>query len=209
MANKELSIGAKIYLASGKIPHLTEGFCFLQSPTGENVNYQKLSEGIIIASLIQLVKDNKLEVADKSKKVLFMVAPILSLKRKATGGIGLGKIILDQLSEEKDLTKVIVDILGGRYMLPENVIAWKVEKELRDLSLFTEKEVKKMLGVTRTEKVWDEKKVKDLNSKYQAEAEKAFQETLDVSWRLTAIRNLHIAWGQTRTPKKDDHDHNH
>jgi len=206
MVNKGLSISAKIYLASGKITYLTEGFCFLQSPTGENVNYQRIAEGMIIASLIELVKENKLEVADKSKKILFMVAPILSLKRKASGGTGLGKIILDQLSEEKDLAKVVVDILGGRYMLPENVIVWKVEKELRGLGLFTEQEVKKMLGVTRTEKVWDEKKVKELNSQYQTEAEKAFQETLDVPWRLTAIRNLHIAWGQTRTPKRDDHD---
>ena len=206
MANKELSISAKIYLTSGKIAHLTEGFCFLQSPSGENVNYQKLAEGMIIASLIELVKDNKLEVADKSKKVFFMVAPILSLKRKAIGGTGLGKIILDQLSTEKDLTKVIVDILRGCYQLPENVFVWKVEKELKDLGLFTEQEVKKMFGAMRTEKIWDEKKVKDLNSKYQVEAKKAFQETLDIPWRLTAIRNLHLAWGQTRTPKKDDHD---
>ncbi len=204
MPNNDLSIAAKIYLLSGKISHLTEGFCFTQAPTGGMVNTQRLAEAMIMATLIGLVKEGKIEVKDESKKVLFMVAPILTLKRKATGGTGLGKAILDQLNEDKDLAKVMVAIIGGVWMIPQNAILVPVEKELA--GLFKEVEVKKILGVKRMEKVWDEKKVAELVKKYEAEAQKAFQETIDIPWRLTAIRNLHIAWGQTTKREKRDHD---
>jgi len=204
MPNNDLSIAAKIYLSSGKIPHLTEGFCFTKAPTGGSVNTQRLAESMIIATLIELIKEGKLEVKDESKKVLFMVQPILTLKRKAIGGIGLGKAILDQLNEDKDLAKVMIAIIGGVWLVPQNTILVPVEKELT--GLFEKIEVKKMFGVKRTEKVWDEKKVGELVSKYEAEAQKAFQETIDISWRLTAIRNLRIAWEQTTKRKKRDHD---
>ena len=204
MPSKDLSIAAKIYLLSGKIPHLTEGFCFTQAPTGGSVNTQRLAESMIMATLIELIKEGKLEVKDESKKVLFMVSPILTLKRKATGGIGLGKAILDQLNEDKDLAKVMIAIIGGVWMVPQNAILVPVEKELA--GLFKEVEVKKLLGVTRKEKVWDEKKVGEFVSKYEAEAQKAFQETIDIPWRLTAIRNLRIAWEQTTKREKRDHD---
>lgn len=203
MTNNDLSIAAKIYLFSGKIPHLTEGFCFTKAPTGGMVNTQRLAEAMIMATLIGLVKEGKIEVKDESKKVLFMVAPILTLKRKATGGTGLGKAILDQLNEDKDLAKVMVAIIGGVWIVPQTAVLVPVEKELSDL--FKEVEVKKLLA-TRKEKVWDEKKVSELVSKYEAEAQKAFQETIDIPWRLTAIRNLHIAWGQTTKREKRDHD---
>ena len=117
-----------------------------------------------------------------------MVAPILTLKRKATGGTGLGKAILDQLNEDKDLAKVMVAIIGGVWMIPQNAILVPVEKELA--GLFKEVEVEKILGVKRMEKVWDEKKVAELVKKYEAEAQKAFQETIDIPWRLTAIRRV-------------------
>ena len=81
MPVKDLSVAAKIYLLSGKIEHLTGGFCFTKSPTGEMVNTQRLAEAMILATLLELVKDKKLEMRDESKKVLFMVSPIITLKR--------------------------------------------------------------------------------------------------------------------------------
>jgi hypothetical protein len=206
MPNNDLSISAKIYLLSGKISHLTAGFCFTKSPTGEMVNTQRLAEGMILATLLELVKDSKLEMRNESKKVLFMVAPIIMLKRLNSDGTGLAKAILDRLTEEKKLTDVITEIIGGVYLVPQYTILGFAEKELA--GLFNEVEVKKML-LTRKEKVWDEKKVADLVKKYQDEAQKAFQETIDTPLRMMALSSLHIAWGQT-TEKRKDHDlHDH
>ena len=206
MPNNDLSISAKIYLLSGKISHLTQGFCFTKAPTGEMVNTQRLAEGMILATLLELVKDGKLEMKDESKKVLFMVAPIIMLKRLNSDGAGLAKAILDKLSEEKKLTDVIVEIVGAVYLVPQEKILSLVEKELT--GLFEVVEVKKMLGVTRREKVWDEKKVADLVKRYEGEAQKAFQETIDTPLRMMSLSSIHIAWGQTTEKKKDDlHDH--
>jgi len=206
MSSNDLSIAAKVYLLSGKISHLTQGFCFTKAPTGETVNTQRLAEGMILATLLELVKDGKLEMRDESKKVLFMVQPIIMLKRKSSEGMGLAKAILDRLSEDKKLTDVITEIVGAVYLVPQERILSLVEKELTDL--FKVVEVKKMLGVTRNEKVWDEKKVTDLVKKYEGEAQKSFQETIDTPLRMMSLSSIHIAWGQTTEKKKDDlHDH--
>jgi hypothetical protein len=204
MLSKDLSVAAQIYLLSGKIPHLTEGFCFTKSPTGEMVNTQRLAEAMILGTLLELVSEKKLEMKDESKKVLFMVAPIITLKRLSSAGTGLAKAILDRLDTQKKLTDVITEIIGGVYLVPQYTILGLVEKEFA--GLFKEVEVKKMFGAVRKERVWDEKKIADLVKIYEKEAQKAFQNTIDMPLRMMSLSSLHIAWGQTTKKKKKDHD---
>jgi hypothetical protein len=204
MADKNLSAAAKIYLLSGKISHLTEGFCFTKSPTGEMVNTQRLAEAMILVTLLELVQEKKLEMKDESKKVLFMVSPIITLKRLGSGGVALAKAILDRLEKDKSLTEVVTEIVGGVWLVPQYSILGLVEKEF--VGLFKEVEVKKMFGVTGKEKVWEEKKIAELVKNYEQEAQKAFQATIDMPLRMMSLSSLHIAWGQTTKKKKEDRD---
>jgi hypothetical protein len=76
------SLAAKLFMVSGKLPGLTEGFCFYETPSGEKVNSRILAAYLTAATIENLSKLGALEYREVGLKVLGGEIPILILNRK-------------------------------------------------------------------------------------------------------------------------------
>ena len=201
---EERSLAAKLFMVAGKLPGLTEGFCFYDTPTGEKVNSRILAAYLTAATIENLSKLGALEYREAGLKVLGGEIPILILNRKNTSGTGFEKIILEKLDTEKNLIELVKDIIGGRYQLPENQLLWLIRSEFPH-NEYTRQEEVRILFMKRKESRWIPEKVNPLLDAWLPQMKPIWEETLRLPWLKTAVRDFNFGLSsQKASPKHDD-----
>jgi hypothetical protein len=198
------SLAAKLFMVSGKLPGLTEGLCFYETPTGEKVNSRVLAAYLTAATIENLSKIGALEYREAGLKVLGGEIPILIINRKNIDGTGFDKIVLEKLDSEKNLIELVKDIIGGRYEIPEQQLLWLIRSEFPH-NEYTRQEEVRFLFMKRKETRWIHEKVNPLVDAWLPQVKPIWEETLKLPWLKTAVRDFNFGLSsQKASPKNDD-----
>jgi hypothetical protein len=200
------SLAAKLFVVSGKLSGLNEGFSLYAAPTGEKINSKTLAIYLLAATIEDLKNRGVIEYKEDEKKVLGGTLPILVLKRKKNEGVGFEKTFLEKLDEEKNLIDLTRDIIGGTYQMPEYQLFWLIRKEFPQDEYMREETVKMMFVFSRKETRWIPEKVNPLVEKWLPELTPVWEKVLKLPWLKTAVRNCNFGLSATRAQEKDDDD---
>jgi hypothetical protein len=199
------SVAAKLFMVSGKLPGLTEGLSFYQSPSGEKVNSRVLAAYLTAATIESLSKRGALEYREAEIQAIGGKIPVLVLNRKSADGIGFEKILLEKLDTEKNLIDLTKDIIGGRYQSPESQVLWLIRREFPQTEYTRQEEVGVFL-MKRKETCWIPEKVKPLIDAWLPQMTTLWDETLRLPWLKTAVRDFNFGLSsQKAIPKRDLH----
>jgi hypothetical protein len=199
----DYSLAAKLFMVAGKLPGLTEGFCFYETPSGEKVNSRILAAYLTAATIENLSKLGALEYREAGLKVLGGEIPVLVLNRKNTAGTGFEKTVLEKLDTEKNLIELVKDIIGGKYQIPEYQLLWLIRREFPHNEYLRQEEVG-FLFFKRKETHWIPEKVEPLVDTWLPQMKTIWEETLRLPWLKTAVRDFNFGLSSQKTsPKRD------
>jgi hypothetical protein len=199
---EDFTLAAKLFMVSGKLPGLTEGFCFYQTPSGEKVNSGILAAYLTAATIENLSKRGALEYREAELPVIGGKIPILVLNRKTTDGTGFEKSLLEKLDKEKNLIELVKDMIGGMYQLPENQLLWLIRSEF-PYNEYTHQVEVRVLFLKRKETQWIPEKVKPLVDTWLPQVKPVWEETLLLPWLKTAVRDFNFGLSSTKASPKD------
>jgi hypothetical protein len=196
------SLAAKLFMVSGKLPGLTEGFCFYETPSGEKVNSRILAAYLTAATIENLSKQGALEYREAGLKAIGGEIPVLILNRKNTAGTGFERTFLEKLDTEKNLIELVKDIIGGRYQIPEHQLLWLVRSEFPHNEYTRQQEVGFFL-FKRKETRWIPEKVKPLVDIWLPQLKPIWEDTLRLPWLKTAVRDFNFGLSSQKAfPKR-------
>jgi hypothetical protein len=200
---EDYSLATKLFIVSGKLPGLTEGLCFYQTPSGEKVNSRILAAYLTAATIENLSKRGALEYRESELQVLGGKIPVLVLNRKITGGTGFEKSLLEKLDKEKNLIELVKDMIGGMYQLPENQLLWLIRSEFPQNDYTHQVEVR-VLFLKRKETQWIPEKLKPLIDTWLPQVKPVWEETLRLPWLKTAVRDFNFGLSSRKASPKDN-----
>jgi hypothetical protein len=200
---EERSLAAKLFMVSGKLPGLTEGFCFYDTPSGEKVNSRILGAYLTAATIENLSKLGALEYREAGLKVIGGEIPVLVLNRKNTAGTGFEKTFLEKLDKEKNLIELVKDIIGGRYQIPEQQLLWLIRREFPHDEFLRQEEVGFFL-FKRKETRWIPEKVNPMVDAWLPQVKPIWEETLRLPWLKTAVRDFNFGLSSQKASLKHD-----
>jgi uncharacterized protein (DUF3820 family) len=198
---EDYSLAARLFMVSGKLPGLNEGFCFYETPSGEKVNSRTMAAYLTAATIENLSKRGALEYRESELPVIGGNVPVLVLNRKTTEGTGFEKTLLEKLDEEKNLIELVKSIIGGMYQLPENQLLWLIRREFPNSEYTREVEVG-VLFLKRKETRWIPEKVKPLVDIWLPQVLPVWEETLRLPWLKTAVRDINFALAAKKASPK-------
>jgi hypothetical protein len=191
---EDYSLAAKLLMVSGKLPGLTEGMIFYQTPTGEKVNSRTLASYLLAATIEDLKTRGFLEYKEDVIKAIGGTIPTLVLKKKKSGGVGFEKTVLDKLDKDKNITELVRDILGGTYEMPEYRLLWEEKSEFPEAEFMRKEKVTTMFIFSRFETRWIPEKVAPLADKWLDELKPVWDKVLALPWLKTAVRNCNMGY---------------
>jgi hypothetical protein len=163
-----ISIAARLFMVSGKMPGLNQGLSFYDTPSGEKVNSRLLAAYLIAATIEYLNNRGSLEYRPDEIPAIMGKVPVLMLRRINIDGVGFEKLVLEKLDAEKNLIELVKDIIGARYLIPEERVLWLIRKEFPGAEFMREEKVK-VLFLSRMVMRWIPEKVKPLVDGWLAE----------------------------------------
>jgi hypothetical protein len=193
---ENVSIAARLFMVSGKVPGLNQGFTFYDSPSGEKVNSRLLAAHLIAATIEYLKNKGSLEYQLSEIPALMSKVPVLILKRHNTDGVGFEKLLLEKLDKEKNLIELVKDIIGAMYREPEYQVLWLIRSEFPHAEYMRKEKVKTLI-FSRWETRWIPDKVKPLVDEWMAELSPLWDATIKLPWLQTAVRDCNFAFSST------------
>jgi hypothetical protein len=194
---ENVSVAARLFMVSGRLPGLNQGFSFYDTPSGEKVNSRLLAT-YLIASTIEHLKNRKsLEYRPDEISAIMGKVPVLVLKRLNLDGTGFEKLMLEKLDAEKNLIDLVKDIVGARYIIPEERVLWLIRNEFPAVEFMREEKVK-VAFLSRTELRWIPEKVKPLVDGWLAELAPVWDVTLKLPWLAIAARDCNFAFSSMK-----------
>jgi hypothetical protein len=201
----DLSLAARMYMVSGKIPGLTRGFSIYETPSGEKVNSRVLAAYLIAATVEYLKSTGSLDYRLDEIPAIGGRLPVLILNRLAWNGAGFERKMLEKLDVPKNLIELVKDLIGGRYQVPEEHILWLIRSEYPREEFMRQEQVK-VLMMSRMEARWIPEKVMPLVNAWYNDLLPWWNHTLGLPWLQTAVRNCNFAFTATKAQPRRDND---
>ena len=190
---ENISLAARLFIVSGKLPGLNQGLTLYTTPSGEKVNSRLLTTCLIAATIEHLRNQGALDYREEEMQVLGGKLPVLTLKRINTEGVGFERLLLEKLDIEKNLIELVKEIIGAMFEMPEYQVLWLIRSEFPEAE-YMRKERVKFLFFSRWETRWIPEKVKPLVDSWLNGLAPVWETTLQLPWLKTAIRDCNFAF---------------
>ena len=200
-----LSLAARMFMVSGKIPALSQGLSFYETPSGEKVNARALASHLIAATVAYLKTTGSLDYRLDEIPAVLGSLPVLVLSRINGNGNGFERFMLERLDNPKNLIDVVREVIGGRYQMPEHRILWLIRSEYPEAE-FMRREQVKTLVFSRMETRWIPEKVSPLVNAWYADLIPWWNYTLNLPWLNTAVRDCNFAYSAMTAQARRDND---